>query len=83
MSKIFEKCIGEVVGIGGYMYANHPDDGRYQIGTTSLEEFIGIVGFDAMATMSGETVSTIGLQLISGWHLACLCDKLFCGKNNK
>ena len=69
MHKLGELLLGTMIGYIGYIYADKPSHGSYQIGLHPYIEYGGILFY---AFQSTEPMSTILLQAISGWHLAAV-----------
>jgi hypothetical protein len=76
MKKYNQLILGTILGSCGFFYSNLKIDGRYKIGVKKYEEIAGIVAFSYCAYVSEEEISTIMLQLISGWHITCLVHSI-------
>jgi len=72
MHKLGELLLGTMIGYIGYIYADKPSHGSYQIGLHPYIEYGGILFYAFFAFHSKESMSTILLQAISGWHLAAV-----------
>ncbi len=72
MKKYKQLILGTILGSSGFLYSNLKQDGPYKIGVKKYEEIAGIIAFSYCAYVSEEEISTIMLQLISGWHITYL-----------
>lgn len=81
MNKYKQLILGTILGSSGFFYSNLKQYGPYQIGVKKYEEIAGIAVFSYCAYISEEGISTIMLQLISGWHITSLLHSIT--KSNK
>jgi hypothetical protein len=72
MHKVYEMIIGTSIGYIGYLYADQPLYGSYNIGIHPIIEYGGILFYTFFSFQSKEMMSTILLQAISGWHLGAV-----------
>lgn len=68
--KMLALAAGTAIGGYGYLYADHPDNGRYSIGLSIYEELFVVALFAAAAGMSHEPLSIFLLQ-VSVRHVLC------------
>ena len=68
--KMLALAAGTAIGGYGYLYADHPDNGRYSIGLSIYEELFVVALFAAAAGMSHEPLSIFLLQ-VSVRHMLC------------
>ncbi len=68
--KIAALAGGTFVGALGYLYADHPANGRYSIGLHTFEELVIVTLFAVAAFRSNEPLSIFLLQIIAAWHVA-------------
>ena len=76
MKKYNQLILGTIIGSSGFFYSNLKKDGRYKIGVKKYEEIAGIALFSYCAYISEEEISTIMLQVISGWHITSLVHSI-------